>query len=620
MSINYVQSNTLYLAGSGVIIGATSITLTTLTDIYGNVLTMSNFGSKGYITLEPDTTNEEAATFTGITANSNGTYTLTGISSVLAVSPYTETSGLVRQHNGGTKVVITDNVAFWNTFVNSNNIATINAVHTFTASPVVPDPVGNTDAANKEWVLTQVNGGPVSTNAVIENGTAGTTIAKGDVVYLNSADAKWYLADATSTSTINNVQLGIAQGAGTSGNAITGGVLRKGLDSNQSGGTAGELGYVKNSGGTVGTSTGTNEKVVGNFITSTTFNFNPDFYYVPSASIKAAEGGSQGVPGSSNTFITQDNLSSAGIDQSQTTEDSATGVGLASTTGLANQLAQSFIAGKTKISEVKLYKTADTGSFTGTVTVSLQADSSGSPSGSNLATITITNAIYEDLSVGEFDAKFSTEYASMTVGSTYWIVISTSTADSSNHPNLGTNSAGGYANGSVKRYNATDNWVAIATIDLYFKTINGVVNQGVKSNSSGYVPLELTTPMSKKVYVYSNTRAGNATTNTIKLNHNLGVIPSYIRVTAYWYIYPDAASLNPVSTGVGVISSDGTSVTYSTAYTQGNTASYIMYLTDTNGGTSATIGNIGSRNLDLTFTKISAGSSNIFGYLVEIFV
>lgn len=125
MSLNYVQTNTLYLAGSGVIIGATSITLTTLTDIYANVLTMASFGAEGYITLEPDTTNEESATFTGIIANANGTYTLTGVKTTLAQTPYTETSGLVRQHSGGTKVVITDNVAFWATFGNKKNDETL---------------------------------------------------------------------------------------------------------------------------------------------------------------------------------------------------------------------------------------------------------------------------------------------------------------------------------------------------------------------------------------------------------------------------------------------------------------------------------------------------------------
>lgn len=135
MALDYVQSNTLYLSGSGTIAGATSVTLTTLADIYGNVLTMASFGSKGYITLEPDTTNEEGATFTGVTANANGTYTLTGVSTILAQSPYTETLGLVRQHSGGSKVVITDNVAFWSTFANKQNDETITGNWTFNTAP-----------------------------------------------------------------------------------------------------------------------------------------------------------------------------------------------------------------------------------------------------------------------------------------------------------------------------------------------------------------------------------------------------------------------------------------------------------------------------------------------------
>lgn len=125
MALKYVQSPTLYLAGNGVIVGATSAVLTNLTDIYGNVLTMSDFGSLGYITFEPDTTNEESATFTGITANANLTYTLTGLKTSLAKSPYTETSGLVRNHAGGTKLVVTDTAGHWNNFANKVNDETI---------------------------------------------------------------------------------------------------------------------------------------------------------------------------------------------------------------------------------------------------------------------------------------------------------------------------------------------------------------------------------------------------------------------------------------------------------------------------------------------------------------
>lgn len=147
MAKKYVQSGTLTLSGSGVIVGATSIVLNSLTDIYGNILTMTDFGDTGYITLEPDTNNEEAATFTGVVANANGTFTLTGVKTALAKSPYTETSGLIRQHAGGTNVVVTDNVAFWNTFGNKSNDEVITGRW---GSATVPS--ANNDYANKAYV------------------------------------------------------------------------------------------------------------------------------------------------------------------------------------------------------------------------------------------------------------------------------------------------------------------------------------------------------------------------------------------------------------------------------------------------------------------------------------
>ena len=147
MSTKYVQCLTQFQAGAGSIMGATSVVLTSLTDIYGNVLTMTDFGTKGYCTAEPDTNNEESFTFTGIIANANGTYTLTGVATTLAKSPYTETSGLVRQHSGGTKIVITDNVAFWNTFGNKTNDEVITGRWTTGITPTNPN-----DLVNKAYV------------------------------------------------------------------------------------------------------------------------------------------------------------------------------------------------------------------------------------------------------------------------------------------------------------------------------------------------------------------------------------------------------------------------------------------------------------------------------------
>lgn len=174
MALKYVQSNTQYLAGSGVIVGATSIVVTTFTDIYGNALALSDFGTKGYITLEPDTTNEEGATFTSVTLNANGTTTLGGISTILAKSPYTETSGLIRAHSGGTKVVITDNVAFWNGFSNKNNDETILSLWTLPGDNVNrPVLSADNDTLNTNALVTF---GQLSRQAIAGAANASTTV------------------------------------------------------------------------------------------------------------------------------------------------------------------------------------------------------------------------------------------------------------------------------------------------------------------------------------------------------------------------------------------------------------------------------------------------------------
>lgn len=128
-----VQAPTTYLAGSGTIIGATSVTVTNFVDIYGNVLDINDFGgTQGQICLEPDTNNEESATFTGITVNANGTYTLTGVKTVLAKYPFTETAGLIRQHAGGQKVVISDTSWFWYQYASKAAANIFSGVNQFT--------------------------------------------------------------------------------------------------------------------------------------------------------------------------------------------------------------------------------------------------------------------------------------------------------------------------------------------------------------------------------------------------------------------------------------------------------------------------------------------------------
>lgn len=211
---------------------------------------------------------------------------------------------------------------------------------------------------------------------------------------------------------------------------------------------------------------------------------------IPTTDFTEAMAGTLGTPSATNKFATSDNVYTGETDQEQTTQNASVEFGMPNTSTNKNKITQSFIPVKTKIRGVKLYKIANTGTFTGTVTVELFADSAGSPTGSALATKTFTNIEYNTLEVGGFEVLFSSEY-SMTTGSTYHLVISASTADGSNHPNIGTNSAGGYANGSVKYWNGTDGYVAVATIDLYFKTLNGENSQIVQTDSTGSIPLSM---------------------------------------------------------------------------------------------------------------------------------
>lgn len=94
--------------------GATTVILKSFAQIDGTLLTMSNFGAIGFGTIEPGNgTLEEQISFTGVTQNTNGTATLTGVSSVLMVSPYTASSGLAQTHAGSTTFVISNTSGFY---------------------------------------------------------------------------------------------------------------------------------------------------------------------------------------------------------------------------------------------------------------------------------------------------------------------------------------------------------------------------------------------------------------------------------------------------------------------------------------------------------------------------
>lgn len=451
-----------------VAVGETTASINSKIDADG--VTIPN--GRYFVTFDSDNSRKEH--FSCVLTTTSSGADLTALKTVNRTTGV-ETSGALREHKIGAKVTITDYATIAKLVDILNGVETLDG-----SSPLAydaqPTLSSGTQLATVQYVLDHIAGGTVSFDQqVLTAQTSGEALTANDIGYFKESDQKWYKADADLTATFDQLQLGIVKSTVAINSGVS--IAISGPVGGFTGLTAGSKYYLSNTAGAVTTTAGTYSVFIGWALSTTSLLFNPVLKTLPTQKEKDALGGSSGTPSSTNKYITQDNVFLADADQSQTTQNGSVEIGEADATTKKNKIAQSFIPAKSKIRGVKLYKSADSGTFTGTVTISLQADNAGSPSGSALATQTITNSDYLFLPTGEFECEFTAEYASLTIGSLYWIVIETSTSDNTNHPNLGTNTAGGYGSGSLKYKNTTDGWVAIATIDLYFKTLNGVSSQ-----------------------------------------------------------------------------------------------------------------------------------------------
>lgn len=172
----YLQTQAYALAGAGCTLGATSITLNSMLQIDGSTeVVMANFGTKGFATLEPGNgTREEQIVFTGIVQNANGTATLTGVSTVLFASPYTETSGTALSHPGGSILVISNTSGYYNRFANKEDDETVAGLWTFPNNGNTPllgtiyaAPTIDLQVASKKYVDDiAIAGAPKATDSV----------------------------------------------------------------------------------------------------------------------------------------------------------------------------------------------------------------------------------------------------------------------------------------------------------------------------------------------------------------------------------------------------------------------------------------------------------------------
>lgn len=198
-------------------------------------------------------------------------------------------------------------------FVDQFASETIDGVKTFSSLPATTagNPIAANDLARKGYVDSLL-AGIASTVSLIVSGTAGETLVAGNLVYLKAADGRWWKVDADTAATVDNVILGIAQGAGSAAGAVTNGIMIQGIDANQSGLTPSTIYYASNTAGGVSSSVGTTEVTVGFAKSATELYFNPRFNQQLTEDQQDALAGSSGTPSATNKFLTELGFYNAG--------------------------------------------------------------------------------------------------------------------------------------------------------------------------------------------------------------------------------------------------------------------------------------------------------------------
>lgn len=279
---------------------STSMTLVSGTDAAGNALS-------GYICFNID---EGTALEEFVCGTAAGTSITSMIRGIDPVDGNLEVTALKKTHRRGATVKVTNYPSLG--IVSRILAGTESLSNTLTYDTGIT-PVASGDLVDKEYADTLVGGGTLSFDRIVISGTAGETVSSGQLLYRLSTDSEWYLTDADTATTVENVMLGIAMGAGTDGNPITNGVLVRGIATNLSGLTANTIYYASNTAGGFSSTVGTKEVTVGIALSTTSMDFNPRFnQQLTEDEQDAISGGSTfGTPSATNKFITQDYNSSA---------------------------------------------------------------------------------------------------------------------------------------------------------------------------------------------------------------------------------------------------------------------------------------------------------------------
>jgi len=242
-------------------VGGTSFTLTSATDDDGNALPAGQY----CFTVDNGKSVKEY-----LLGQLNGR----NVTGVVRVSRQgVETSGAQYRHRIGAPVIVTD-------FATIQRVADVlrgkvtldgdNPLY-YDGEPTLAD---RKELATVGYVLDNVTGGTVAFDAQTITGTAGEDVVAGNLVYFKTSDQEWYKTDATDADTVEGVQLGIAQGAGSDGVAISGGIQISGTYTT-TGLTAGSRYYASDTAGAIATTAGTVPVVVGVALSTTRLMFIP---------------------------------------------------------------------------------------------------------------------------------------------------------------------------------------------------------------------------------------------------------------------------------------------------------------------------------------------------------
>lgn len=257
----------------------TSFTVQKFVDSKGVEIAYADFNGNFVVVIEQGT-QIEIIKCSGITQNgSDDTAVITVATNGRHLNPKSPWTGgsTGLQFTTGATVRVTNDPYTMSRLANLDHANTWALQQTFAVAPASSaDAVSSEELVRKSQLDNAVLG-TLSSAPLVVPATAGETVAVDQLVYLNTADQEWYLADADTASTVDNVVLGITRGAGTDGSAIANGVTLLGEHIAQSAiFTVGNV-FASNTAGGFATSAGTTEVALGVASTTTKIYFNPRY-------------------------------------------------------------------------------------------------------------------------------------------------------------------------------------------------------------------------------------------------------------------------------------------------------------------------------------------------------